>query len=247
MCVRYRTVAPAALLAIVVLAGWVSLLWLLGSMVPEWVGGRHVVRWLLHRPGFHTGVIDYGPDDLFFAYQPVFNDSAVTRGQSNVLTITYVLDRIYRQVNFGARSGSCTILRKGKGRPMVHDLAGSIVVDDLSHEEIARVFNAVEVCWSYDLYTMYAVYAALCGCKVITVPEPGVPKEVWQPVPELRYGIAYGADDLAEAERTRPLLAAYFQGKQAENAARVREFADHSRRYFRLPGRAVDQVVGGAE
>ena len=53
---------------------------------------------------------------------------------------------------------------------------------------------------------MYTKFAALCGCKSVVIPLEGVSKEEWAPEPALCYGVAYGFDDLEEAERTKPLL-----------------------------------------
>lgn len=210
-----------------------------GSIVvyPEIVAGNplraeHVVRWLLHRPGFHSGRVDYGPRDRYFFYQKAFDDPALNPDGDNLLKTVWVRDDIYRQTNLGPRAGSCYILRKGKGRPLVHDSAGSVLVDSLSHEECARVFNRVQTCISYDTYTMYSLFAALCGCDSVVVPEEGVGKEQWYPDPADRYGLAYGFDDLEEARRTRPLLLPRLKAQERAANDSVRAFVDRCAGYF---------------
>jgi hypothetical protein len=208
---------------------------LAGAIVlyPEIVAGnplasRTVARWLLHRPGYHTGSIDYGPSDLFFFYQEAFDDAAVTHGRAERLTLTWFHDA-YRCTNEGERSGSAYMLRKGKGRPIAHDLNDSILVDDLSHEEKAAVFNRVKYFYCYDLYTMYGLYAALCGCIPIIIPDPGLPKEAWTPSEQDRYGIAYGEGDVASAVATRPKLLERLHQVRAEEDAMTLRFVGRCR------------------
>lgn len=207
---------------------------------PEIVAGNplragHVVRWLLHKPGFHKGSIDYGPDDRYFFFQKAFDDPALNPHGDNLLKVVYLRDDVYRQTNHGARSGSCYLLRKGRGRPLVHDTRDSVLVDKLSHTELAEVFNRVQTCISYDSYTMYSLFAALCGCDSVVVPEPGVSKEQWYPDPRDRYGLAYGFDDLDEARRTRPLLLPHLRAQEQDANASVQAFITRCAAYFPEP------------
>ena len=196
------------------------------------IHGRHVVRWLLHKPGFHTGRVDYGRDDRFFFYQHAFNDPSLHADADNLLKTVFIRDDIYRHTNTGARSGTCYILRKGKGRPIVHPLENSVLVDDLSHREMADVFNRVEMCISYDPYTMYSAFAAMCGCVSVVVPSPGVSKEAWYPDERDRYGQAYGFDDVDWAKRTAPLLLPHLKAQEREANASVALFAEKCLSYF---------------
>lgn len=170
------------------------------------LSAKNVVRWLLHKPGFHKGVIEYGEDELTFYYQKAFNDSHAEDINNNQLRVVMVLDDVYRKTNSTKRKGKCYIVRKGKDRGDLPNLDGEIVIDNLSHEEIASIFNRVEICISYDLYTMYSVYAVMCGCISVVVPEAGLTKEKWRPEKERRYGLAYGIDDIAYAESTKERL-----------------------------------------
>lgn len=204
---------------------------------PEIVMGNplrapHVVRWLLHKPGWHKGRYEYGPGDRYFFYQKAFDDPALNPDGDNLLKTLWVRDDVYQHRNHGERRGSCYILRKGKGRPIVHDLADSILVDKMSHVQMAEVFNRVKTCISYDTYTMYAFYAAMCGCDVVVVPEPGVSKAQWQPDPDDVQGIAYGFDDLENARRTRHLLLPHLKAQEAATNATVQDFVAKCARYF---------------
>lgn len=178
---------------------------------PEIVSGnplnaKNVVRWLLHKPGFHTGEINYGKNDIYFFYQVIFNDSTLNPYDDHLLTVLWVRDEIYKQTNFGERKGVCYMLRKGKNRKIIHDTENSILLDGRSHDEVAKAMNECEYFISYDMETMYSQYAVLCGCKSVVIPEKGVSKDEWQPKKEFQYGIAYGFDDIEEAEKTKHLV-----------------------------------------
>jgi hypothetical protein len=176
-----------------------------GAMVvyPEIVAGnplksKKVVRWFLHIPGNRSGKIRYGKNELYFHFQSAFLHADYPSQELRF----FVQLKEFVRTNYGERSGTCYILRKGKDRPLEHDLDQGIVVDDLTHEEMAKVFNQCEFCISYDLYTGYSRYAAFCGCKSIVVPQDGLPIEQWRPDEALRFGVAYGIDDLKRAEDT---------------------------------------------
>jgi len=196
---------------------------------PETVSGnplraKHVVRWFLHNPGFHNERTDYGQNELYFYYQAAFNSDASCGRPAKEFFLNIMLEA-FQQKNFGQRSGVCYVLRKGSNRPVYHDLKNGIIVDALSHDEMAKVFNESEYCISYDTQTFYSFYAALCGCKSIVIPEAGVEKEEWRPELQLRYGIAYGEDDLEWADNTRNEMIEYLIKGQLESDAKVREFA----------------------
>lgn len=206
-------------------------------LYPEVVDGnplqaRRVVRWLLHKPGYLTGRIGFGTDELHFYYQKAFDFSYEGAQSGGELFLIRVFSDIYRNENRKHRSGRCYVLRKGADRAAGMDLSDGIIVDNLGHAETAKVFNQVEYCISYDPHTFYSVYAAMCGCKSIVVPVDGVTKEQWQPVEEFRYGLAYGEGDVEYARLTLPKLLALWSTKEAYNRATVRNFIVKCDEYF---------------
>lgn len=196
------------------------------------LGASRVVRWFLHKPGFHTGRINFAPNELHFHYQKAFDFRFEGAQSGGELFLIKVFSDIYKNEHRQNRAGRCYILKKGAHRAAGLDLSDGIVIDQLSHQEIARIFNRVEYCISFDPHTYYSVYAAMCGCKSIIVPVDGVSKEQWQPVEELRYGLAYGEDDLDHAASTMPRLLDLWATKEAANRGAVTNFLNQCDAYF---------------
>lgn len=204
---------------------------------PEIVDGnplnaRRVVRWFLNKPGVITGRVTFGPGELYFYYQQVFDDPAINPNPDNQLLQVALLDSIYTRRNFGVRHGTCYILRKGRDRVLDPSVLDGPVLDGLSHEETAEAFNRYEYCVSYDAYTMYSYYATLCGCKSIVVPQPGVSKQVWQPNEQLAYGIAYGMEDLPHAVATAGKMEHHLRELKQKNLDAVSIFRTKCREFF---------------
>jgi hypothetical protein len=195
------------------------------------LGSKRVVRWFLHRPGFHSGEVNYGSNEIYFFYQDAFNDEGLNSDASNRLTVTYT-HPAYRQTNFGERTGTCILLRKGASRAPAIDRTRQLVVDGLSHEQMARVFNEYEYLVSYDTYTMYSVFAAMCGCVPVIVPEQGMSREDWFSNPVDRLGLAYGWDDVAHARETRAALLERLRLKGVEEDDMISRFVEKTQRAF---------------
>lgn len=199
------------------------------------LGTRTVARWLLHKPGFHTGKVDFGRDDLIFFYQQAFADPAMGGHADNLLTLTWWNDA-YSNRHLPDRSGSAYLVRKGKGRALVHDPTDSICIDALSHEKKAVVFNKSTYFFTYDPYTLYSRYAAICGCIPVVIPPDGLSKEEWVPSEEDRYGLAYGVKEIPWAIATRDLLLERIVQERAEEDAMLHAFIAKCRaRYERNP------------
>ena len=136
---------------------------------PEIVSGnplsaKRYVRWFLHKPGFHKGNFEYKKRDLCFSYQGAFNSTGNVITYGGILTIYEAFLTTYRLVNFGPRTKTCYMIRKGERRNDLPDLSQQWIVDGRTHEELVKIFNECKACYFYDLYTAYATYAAVCGC-----------------------------------------------------------------------------------
>jgi hypothetical protein len=185
--------------------GWDTPIWSKGSfpknavvIYPEVVEEnplkiKNVVRWLLHQPGFHTGKINYGNNELYFKFNSAINDfqrESCTLAQHEMKVIYYPIDT-YANRGLSRDIDCCYMVRKGTDKPPVHP-TDAICLDGKSHTEIASIFNRARQFICYDDYTAYSLFAVLSGCESIVVPGEGVSLEDWYPNISDRYGLAYG-------------------------------------------------------
>ncbi len=179
---------------------------------PETVSGnpllaKNVVRWLLHQPGFHTGEISFSRGDLLVKFNSAIKDvqlDGVSIASQELKVIHYPLEHYFRPSNVLERKGVAVCIRKGAGKKFVHD-EPAILIDGLSHQETGEILRHVKYFVSYDTYTAYSLFAVLCGCISIVVPDDNQTEEEWYPKVEDRWGIAYGYDNIPFAEQTAEL------------------------------------------
>lgn len=205
---------------------------------PEIIHGNpmnapYVVRWLLHRPGFHLDGIRHDGDELTFFYQEAFAEG-LDVPSDNQLQVRWLRSDVYRNEELKDRSGRCRMVRKGAAtyRPEMSKGDAAPVLDGRPHEEIAAIFNRCEFFYCHDPYTMYLYYAALCGCTPVVVPQPGLDAATWRAGFELKQGVAYGEEEIPFAIRTREgLLADMAAAGKAEDAGILRFIAKTKARF----------------
>lgn len=204
---------------------------------PEIVSGNplaasRVVRWFLFKPGHLTGKINFGPGELYFFYQPFFNDPAINPDATNLLRLRWIRSDVYKMTNFGERTGSCYLIKKGHNRTDINIPKNSIDIEKRSPQQVSGIFNQKKYFFCYDLYTMYCVYAAMSGCIPVVMPQEGLSKEQWRPNEPDRYGIAYGIDDENWALETRKQLFNKFKEDTLLEDQMVHEFARKCQNFF---------------
>ena len=196
---------------------------------------KNVVRWLLHQPGFHEGHIYYGQNELYFKFNSAIVDfkfpHSVT-SQSELKVIHYPLEH-YNDIGvLSERSGTAYCLRKGKNKQIQHDLTDSILIDGKTHAEVASIFKRVKTFVSYDTYTAYSIFAVLCGCDSVVIPDKGVTEEEWYPNPTDRYGLAYGFENIDKARETSTLVKGHINNEERKVKIEVESFVSEVSNYF---------------
>ncbi len=198
---------------------------------------ENVVRWLLHQPGFHKGSVSYYSNELYFKYNSAIRDfhiyGSVT--SKNELKIAHYPLEYYNTTDLPAnRSGTAHCIRKAVDKEIQHDLSYSISIDGLSHSETAKVLKSVKTFISYDSYTAYSIFAALCGAASIVVPDSGVDIDEWYPNTEDRNGIAYGFSDeeAKRAHETAPLILERIHREENAALQQVKNFVIEVNEFF---------------
>lgn len=194
---------------------------------------RRYVRWLLYHV-MSRNAKAASDGDLYFCYQEAFNHDCGKMEYGGTLHVAHWLLNIYKQTNFGTRSGSCYMIRKGKSRPDLPSLRGKVIVDGLDHRSLARIFNEKKYCYFYDAYTGYSSYAAVCGCIPVIVPVPGMGRNTWEPNGGKKPGIAYGEVDIPYAIETRPLLLQRLADAESKSLDSVKRFVSVVEKHFQL-------------
>jgi hypothetical protein len=193
---------------------------------------KHVVRWILFKPENDFSDRDRYAGEMHFCFQKAFNTEKVQCPDEHIFMLRWWQDGVYEQTHWGERQGTCYLRRKGKDVPISHDLTDSICIDDLSHSEKAKVFNQRKYLVSYDPYTTYVHFAVVCGCIPVIVPLEGVSKEQWRPEVEMRYGLAYGWDDVPWAVQTRQNRLDWMAKSKAEDTHKVHHFVTRTQTFF---------------
>lgn len=197
------------------------------------LNAKHVVRWLLFKNEWFSENHEKYCGEIFFYFQEAFRPTSEKIYCAGELQIIHIQTEIYFDRDIKEKKGSCHAIRKGKisGKRIPPD---SILIDNLSHQEISSVFNKTLQFISYDPYTLYSQYAAICGCLSIVEPFENLTKEQWQPVEELRYGIAYGHNDIKWALTTKDRVLPYLKNKEESNNHSVNFFVNKCKEFFRF-------------
>ncbi len=202
------------------------------------LNAKNIVRWLLHQPGFHTGIINYGFNEYHVKFNNAIRDFHYPNSKlaSSILPLIHYPLEFYNLDNLSEkRNDTAYCIRKGRGKKIVHDLSNSILIDNLSHEQISKIFKRVATFISYDSYTAYSRFAALCGCDSIVIPDEDVSEAEWYPNHEDRLGVAYGFNNIEAARETRPLLRKKILEEINQSNKSVQTFAVEANNFFDEP------------
>lgn len=129
------------------------------------LGGKTVARLVLNSPGLLGGDEKYDPDELVFSYGREFYPEAP-------LLMVPVIEEFFRDEGH-ERTGGCFWVGKGFYVPRIPETEGLIEITPAwpeTREELARLFNGVNVFYSYDDCTALTTEAGLCGCRVVVIP-----------------------------------------------------------------------------
>ena len=197
------------------------------------LNAKKVVRWNL----FFKRKEDYKNNDsnvkeLHFYYSYPFGNQ--TSNSNRILWTIEVFKDIYYDDHrpLSERKDYCVLLRKGRNRPIMSNLRLVKVIDGKPHNVIADIFRQSKFFISYDLFTMYLIYAALCGCVPIVIPDPEISSCEWRRHHFMKYGIAYGIDEVDYAVSTRDMLIDHLNFLEKESLNSVKNFVMLTKQYF---------------
>ena len=208
------------------------------------LGFKRIVRWALNH-GSHN-LKNFKKDNLVFYYSKFFRDyifdmdcNELIKSQNNdVNNILQVLvPNESKFIDYGAkRKGSVFMCHKAieKGYNIGLPEKDSIQIrNNMNMNSLVKIFNSVERFYTYDTVTYYSVIAVLCGATSIVIPEKNLTKDEWRnKVWGMKYGIAYGVDDIEYAEETKSLVRSHIIELGKSSIDSVRNFIKVSKNYW---------------
>lgn len=187
------------------------------------LGTNRVARWILFYPGLLSKLPAYEPTDDFFHWSATYRNELVPK-HSFRLRLPLLQLHLYRNLGLPRSNEVLVLVRKGRERSLNMHPPNAIAIDGKSHEELCRLFNTSKFLFSYDAYTAYLTYAAVCGCIPVVLPLKGVSETDWLPDPEDRLGVAYGVDRVGFARETRALLIERLKRFESEASEDIENF-----------------------
>jgi hypothetical protein len=198
------------------------------------LAAKKIIRWFLYNSRYDEYRDEGGKClDVFYsnAWIPENHRSSMQ------LTVTwyqsaYLKPQEDKDLN-AIRSGICYQIRKNDSNSQFKLPSNAVNIDGLDHSSISKIFKSHEIFYSYDLYSMYSTYASLCGCKSVVIPKENMSKEDWYPNVKDRYGLAYGDNEIAWSEETRPLLLKRIKDRISDENNQLLNFTNHCFEFFK--------------
>lgn len=202
---------------------------------PETVFGnplcaKTVIRWILYHPGVNSGDKEYNSNEIIFTYNKLF----VKNTKYEEVPILFTLDtKTEKFVNQNIeRTTNSYLIKKGSHKyPNINmflkHIQSGVLVDNYIinkniDNELVNIFNKSEYFVSYDSASYHSLQAVLCGATSIIIPDEGITKQEFiQRQPLMKYGIAYGIEDIEHAENTKHLVKQHLIDMEKESIVSV--------------------------
>lgn len=163
--------------------------------------------------------------DFWVYYSEKFYDGIKPK---NLLTISdskleyfkdYKVDRLYKEC-FSYRKNHDSLDKLD----IIHSPNAIEIGFNVTDENLIKIFNSCERFYCYDTESHLSVLASLCGCDSIIVPNKTTTKEqVINTQPPLKYGVAYGVEEIEQARKTRPLLYKFLKNQEENQSKHVKD------------------------
>lgn len=195
------------------------------------LNAKHIVRWILMSPKKDSGNPVYDTQEHIFLYHAFYNVEERYKTQIKGVLTSIDMEHnlsIYFDKNL-PRQGGAYLVRKGTNKthdkhPPNYVYADKLLVG-MSDEEKCSFFNKIDTFISYDCATFITIQAALCGCKVIIIPDEGGEFSVENLKNTNRNpGLAYGFDDVEWAQATLPQLRKSMEDLNQKNIDSIKAF-----------------------
>ena len=202
---------------------------------PLGVKSENIIRWILYFPGVHGGppASAYSTDETIVCYSMGICQDFTPSHRISLLKISdYGLDMLRHLPSGHSRSGTLVHHKKRKWKSgQVQDtpeIDGEPLNNTITKFDRLVLFSRAEKFITTDPATFLSVEAAAAGCLSIVEPLENVTRDEWlrtsYSAADLKYGIAYGEEEIPHAQKTLPLVVGNLVEQQANQRKHVEQF-----------------------
>lgn len=192
-------------------------------------GARHMVRYLLHRPGVVGGPKSYPDYVQRFCYHEMYRVS----GDEPLLTIQTIELDLFNLQGAGPRNTTSAWIGRAEKRGY---LSGPPVGETLiqhnwpsSRRGVADLLKRSKVFYTYEPFTALMTEAGLCGCPTIIMTDmakyPISRKEIaeraWNPL-----GAGWGMGELEKAKESLPQVLPHYLAMEERMKEQLKGFIE---------------------
>lgn len=196
-------------------------------------GAKHVVRWVLNRPGLLGGTPLYHPDEKVFYYSEVYR-RYIANPVSGKLYLPTIDESLFFS-NSSPSSRHLTAYYVGKSRFQPGYFKESetfeITRDFPKRQMLGEIFRSCKCLYCFDNSSIIIYEAALCGCPVVVIPDGTQTYEDFQKLELGLNGISWGPEHLELAQSTLPQLKSKLIGAQEEFKVQLNQFTHLTQRW----------------
>lgn len=182
---------------------------------------KRIIRYILnkfHLPQYDNTIATWGESDYYLYYHELFYDNLKPK---NILTILDSKLNLFKDHNTDRNVESCHTYRKRLHEKdtiiPIHPQDSIEIEFNTPDYKLVEIFNKCKRFYSYDTETYLSTLAALCGCESVIVPSTDISIEELKKRREtlgITYGVAYGINDIENAEKTKHLLREHFEKQE---------------------------------
>ena len=187
---------------------------------------KRVVRYILNAPYVtKTRIPTWGKDDSWIYYSKKFYDGNKPEVILNIQDAK--LNSFFdKGMPRSSRPYDCFTYRKNNDKVnelnIIHGKDAIEFGFNMTDEYLIKVFNSCKRFYCYDTESYLPLLASLCGCDAIVVPTKTSNREdVMDKQLCMKYGVAYGVDEIELARETRFKLEPYLVNQESEQAEAV--------------------------
>jgi len=192
------------------------------------LGANRVARFVGNIPGLLGGEQVYHESESIFYYSDAYI-KFIKNKISGKLFIPSIDESIFfNEEKLTIRNINCFYVGKSSFKEGFFDKRDVIEItrDWPARSDLGKILRKVDILYCFDNSTILAYEAALCGCRVVIIPDGTTSLDAYESYELGRKGIAWGIDELHETINKSIEVKVNYEKVKADYKIQLRNFID---------------------